>query len=198
MSRLLFRLAATGLASWLILSVSGCSGLPSAQSLDIGPDDRLRLNAPVTFAPDSTRTFIQYGRFTTRQHFERYDPHCRLEKQHLNEAAETLAPGTFDITRLGIDQEQIASRSQPIHLASRTGLNLALVGDDFPPPTMDVIHLYLAGEKTDPPLLRLTCAGSLSNGSPADYPRSLRPDREKINRILGEIGQIVSAASPTE
>jgi hypothetical protein len=195
MSRCLFRLTATGLASWLILS--GCSGLHPAQSLGIGSNDQLRLNVPVTFAPDSTRTFIQYGRFTTRQHFERYDPHCRLEKQHLNDAAETLAPGTFDINRLGIDQEEIASRSQPIHLASRAGLNLALGGDDYPPPTMDVIHLYLTGNKTDPQLLRLSCAGSLSNGSPADYPRNLRPDRDKINRILGPIGQIVTAASPT-
>jgi hypothetical protein len=187
---------ASGFMLGLWVSLGGCTHLPAAHSLDIQPGDRLVINQPISFAPGTTRTFIQYGRFTTRQHFERYDPHCRLEKKQLSERVTILAPDRFKIARLGIDQEEVAQLNPPLLLASLGKVRLAMGGDDFPPPTMDLIHLYLKGEQTDPALLRLTCAGALSDGSPADYPRNLRPDRAKINRILGQIGQIVSASSP--
>ncbi|MDX1353416.1 MAG: hypothetical protein R3254_10410, partial [Thiomicrorhabdus sp.] len=55
--------------------------------------------------------------------------------------------------------------------------------------TMDLVHLNLLS-KTQSNVMRLTCAGALSNGDMTDAPRSYRPNLTQINRILGEIGYI--------
>lgn len=41
-----------------------------------------------------------------------------------------------------------------------------------------------------PDVLRLTCAGRLSNGDPQDAPDSWRPDLARINAMLGSYGRI--------
>ncbi|MDG4811568.1 hypothetical protein P8629_00985 [Hydrogenovibrio sp. 3SP14C1] len=205
------RISALSTATLSILFVTACSAIPSGNRMDIKAGDTFILNKPVTFAPDHARVFIQYGKQTRQSTYEKYDQHCRLEIKTLKSDPQTLQPDTFKITQVRIDVEEIASQTpspnDTIHYAMNdtdyfpkskfvqtesSWVRLSLGGDSEPPETMDIVHLYLSS-KTQPDILRLTCAGALSTGDPLDAPRSYRPQQKQINTILGAYGKITTS-----
>lgn len=166
---------------------------PHSSNLKMAPGDRLTINAPMPIAANTTRRFIQNGQLTSRHAFERYTPHCRVEVRALATHKRTLMAADYTVQRIRLDEEAIA-QAHPRHFASLGGANteFALASEGQGEATMDVVHLYLtpvtpppASNRT-PQAWRLTCAGALSHGSPADHPQSLRPDRAQINHILGD------------
>lgn len=192
--RLLFALATT------ILSTTSCSTTPPKSVMNIQAGEKFILNQPIKIKPNSTRTFIQFGKVTSRSAFSRFDQHCELEVKDLKDTTQTIVPDTFIINDVRIDVMQIAKNNtvmvaQTDTLQSDAQLSSwhALASgssDTRPEPTMDTVILYLKPTSKNPNIFRLTCAGSLSDGSLQDAPRSYRPQRAEINTILGPIGQI--------
>ena len=130
------------------------------------------------------------------------EQHCRLEVKNISEAKQTIVVDAFRIVSIQIDEEMIAYKeSSNLLLAFNTHRNIqndisplnnsiTLVNSDYERvETMDLIHFNLSSEK-QPNVMRLTCAGSLSNGNPSDAPRSYRPDFKQIKKILGNVGYI--------
>lgn len=182
------------------LAVSSCAIQPPKSLMDIQAGEIFVLETPITIRANHSRSFIQFGRLTGGS-FDHSEPHCRIEVYSLSEQPQTIQPERFLIRHVNIDEEMIALQSQPMQLAMNDSIatttmtdavstrTLALGGGYERPETMDMVHLYLQS-KQQPNVYRLTCAGSLSDGSPADAPRSYRPQRQQIQQILGEIGHI--------
>ena len=191
-------LAFLGLISIFVLS--SCATQPPKSLMDIQAGEIFVLETPITIRANHSRGFIQFGALTGGS-FNHSEPHCRIEVHHLSEQPQTVQPERFLITHVNIDEEMIALRNQPIQLAmndsiapaSMTDISstkmLAFGGRYEAPETMDMVHLYLHS-KQQPNVYRLTCSGSLSDGNPADAPRSYRPQRQQIQQILGKIGHI--------
>jgi hypothetical protein len=193
--------------SWVLLTLitsftlSACNTQPPKSLMDIQAGETFVLQKPMAIRANHSRSFIQNG-VLTGSSFNRREPHCRLEVSRLNEQPQTIQPEGFVITHVNIDEEMIALRNLPIQLAMNDSMNattmtdasatrLYALGGDESPETMDLVHLYLKS-KQQPNVYRLTCSGSLSDGSPADAPRSYRPQRQQIQKILGKIGHIES------
>ncbi|KUJ74087.1 hypothetical protein AVO42_01330 [Thiomicrospira sp. XS5] len=187
------------------LSLSACSLTPPKSMMDVQAGYTFTLKKPVTIPSDDARAFIQNGQMTTHHGFNRYEQHCELEVKNLSRKPQVIQPDTFTITKVRIDSEAIASRQTPQVVYAMndinpypnqtlrdlpTYVNLAdNDGGDGIDPTMDLVYLYLES-KTQPNILRLTCAGSLSRGNPLDAPRSQRPQQKQINQILGSYGEV--------
>lgn len=171
------------------LGLSACSSAPPLHMMDVQVGQSFKLNTPIKIPAGAAKTYIQFGKITGRS-FNQTEQHCRIEIKELKDQATTIQPDTFEITRVQLGEEQIATKTLPAG-----GIQLAFVGnalafsDNQPPETMDYVHFYLSSTQ-QPNILRLTCSGSLSNGNPFDEPRSHRPQREQINQILGSIAQI--------
>ncbi len=188
-----------------LLSLSACSLTPPKSMMDVQAGYTFTLKKPVTIPRHDARAFIQDGQMTTHHGFNRYEQHCELEVKHLSDKPQVVQPGTFTITKVRIDSEAIASAMpQTRYLAAnQTSLFPQTTMTDAPAsrlladndggdgidPTMDLVYLYLES-KTQPNILRLTCAGSLSRGNPLDAPRSQRPQQKQINKILGRYGEV--------
>ena len=149
----------------------------------------LVLSQPVPIAPGTARTFFQHGRQLPYEAVDWYAPWCALEVRTLQPTARTVRPDRFIITRVGLDEMEVALRPG-LQLAAlwKGGAWLAL-GESARPQTMDAVHLYLHSDR-QPDVLRLTCAGRLSDGDPQDAPESWRPDPSRINAILGRYGRL--------
>ncbi|SIO10893.1 hypothetical protein SAMN05443662_1491 [Sulfurivirga caldicuralii] len=147
------------------------------------------LEKPVAIAAGTTRTFFQQGVAKPYMAVDWYAPWCALEVRTLKETATTVQPDTFAITRVQLDEMEVAVRPG-VQLAAlwKGGVALALGGQERPQ-TMDAVHLYLHSPR-QPNVLRLTCAGRLSDGDPQDAPDSWRPDPARINTILGPYGRL--------
>ncbi|QKI90220.1 hypothetical protein [Thiomicrorhabdus xiamenensis] len=182
----------TGLIGAATVSLNACNTAPPKHMMDIQAGEVFTLKKPLTIRADSARSYIQHGQ-ATGGGFDHYDQHCRLEVRTLSDQVKIIKPDQFTITRVSLGAEEIASRNatrlyaglQPLFVGSARAEDT----DSQPSPTMDYVHLYLQS-KQQPDVLRLTCAGSLSDGDLADAPRSYRPKREQINQILGKIGSI--------
>ncbi len=193
-----------GLAFITLISaftLSACSIQPPKSLMDIQAGEVFVLQTPITIRPNQSRSFIQFGELTGGS-FDHSEPHCRIEVRNLSELPQTIQPERFIITHVNIDEEMIALRNQPIQLVMNDSTNpstmtdiptniLVLGGGYERPETMDMVHLYLHS-KRQPNVYRLTCSGSLSDGALADAPRSHRPQRQQIQKILGKIGHIES------
>jgi hypothetical protein len=182
-----------------VFALSSCALAPPKSLMDIQAGEVFVLETPLTISPNHSRSFIQFGEVTGGS-FNRREPHCRIEVRNLSEQPQTIQPERFSITRVNIDEEMIALRNQPIQLAMNDSIapttmtdgasaKMLVLGGYERSETMDLVHLYLQS-KQQPNVYRLTCSGSLSNGSLADAPRSYRPQRQQIEKILGEIGHI--------
>jgi hypothetical protein len=146
------------------------------------------LNKPIEILPDTTRRFIQHGELTTRFAFDRSEQHCRIEVRTLSSHSRMIKPDQFVIARVSLGSEAIAMRSQT--LAAGPGFNLTLaMEDDGPPEMMELIVIDLVSLR-QPDVMRLVCAGALSNGDLMDYPRNLRPNLKQINGIMGNYAVI--------
>jgi hypothetical protein len=187
-----------------VFALSSCALTPPKSLMDIQAGEVFVLETPLTISPNHSRSFIQFGEVTGGS-FNRREPHCRIEVRNLSEQSQTIQPKRFIITQVNIDEEMIALRNQPIQLAMNDSIapttmtdgvsaKMLALGGYERSETMDLVHLYLQS-KQQPNVYRLTCSGSLSNGSPADAPRSYRPQRQQIEKILGEIGHIENASS---
>lgn len=167
--------------------LQGCISTPHKELADYAAYPTFELQQPVSIDADSTRVFLQNGQ--AGNGFNHFEQHCRLEVKTLKPIKQILSPDIFKVTRVQLGEEMIAASNQPLLLARLDSPTLYAMGasDNEPPETMDLIHFYLHSER-QPDVYRLTCAGSLSNGSLQDYPRSIRPDANKINEILGDIG----------
>jgi hypothetical protein len=188
---------------FLLLSLSatitlyGCSLQSNRTIGDIQAGNTFILIKDIEIPANSTRVFIQNGHLTSRNGFDHSDQHCRIEVRDLSESKQTVLAEKFKINSVSIDEEMIAqSKSATVHLAFNTVKTDYLAFIDYlglnsqeRPETMDLIHLNLKS-KIQPNVMRLTCAGSLSNGDIAEDPRSYRPDLKSINKILGNIGYI--------
>jgi hypothetical protein len=191
--------------SWVLLTLitaftlSACNTQPPKSLMDIQAGETFVLETPITIRANHSRSFIQNGVLTGGS-FNRREPHCRIEVLTLSEQPQIVQPEDFNITHVNIDEEMIALRNLPIQLAMNDSMNattmtdasapqLLAMGGDESPETMDLVHLYLKS-KQQPNVYRLTCSGALSDGSPADAPRSYRPQRQQIQNILGKIGHI--------
>ena len=184
------------------LTLSSCAVQTPISLMDIQAEEVFVLQTPITIPPNKSRSFIQFGKLTGGS-FDRSEPHCRIEVRNLSELPQTIQPERFVITQVNIDEEMIALRNQPIQLAMYDTINPTTMTDALPqnflalgggyerPETMDMVHLYLQS-KQQPNVYRLTCSGSLSNGTMADAPRSYRPQRKKVQQILGKVGHIES------
>ncbi|MEA1988310.1 MAG: hypothetical protein U9N57_03740 [Pseudomonadota bacterium] len=182
------------------LTLIGCSSLPTQKSLGVSAGDTFILSQVVEIPANSTRIFIQHGKLASRNGFDHSEQHCRIEVSTLSEHKQVVLPELFKITSVTTDEEMIAlTNSKSVLLAFNYGNGVqtdyltfkGMLGFNSQerPETMDLIHLNLTSEK-QPNVMRLTCAGSLSNGDMADAPRSYRPDFQSINKILGSIGYI--------
>ncbi|MDG6774273.1 hypothetical protein QCB45_08000 [Thiomicrorhabdus sp. ZW0627] len=178
--------------------LSGCSITPPKSLMDIQAGETFTLKQPVTFRAENVRQYIQFGELTGGG-FNQSEQHCRIELYEMPKKAYMVQPQNFKISRVQLDEEEIARNQDRIMFAanqyttvqSDVAPNLMLLArDDYQrPETMDLVHLYLKSD-TQPNVYRLTCSGALSNGDPKDAPRSYRPDRNDINRILGNVGSI--------
>lgn len=187
-----------GLALSTGLSVSvltACSNTPPKSMMNVQAGEHFILNQAIKIPAGQIRHYIQFGQISNG--FSHYDQHCRIELYKLSETATTIQPQRFLIERVTVDEEMIAQDSNAIHFAanqySHTQTDAAPMqvafGEYQRVETMDLVYMYLKSE-SQPNVYRLTCAGSLSNGSLLDAPRSYRPQREEINRILGSVGTI--------
>jgi len=183
-----------------VFMLSACSTVPSQSQMNVQAGQTFTLNKAITIQPDTARTFIQYGKVTTQNGYERYDQHCRIEIRELKDATQTIQPQTFSIEKVRLDIEQVAQSAMPAtHYAKHDikpaqpsdwyTVSMGGGSDQAPPETMDIVHFYLSSN-TQPNIFRLTCAGSLSLGNPFDSPRSHRPQKAEVNKILGRIGQL--------
>ncbi len=192
----------TALTLMASLALTACATQPPKSLIDVQAGEVFVLNQSITLPPGQTRAFIQFGQLTG-SHFNHSEQHCRIEVHNLSEQPQTIQPERFIITHVNIDEEMIALRNLPIQLAMNDSINpaimtdiastkiVALGGGYERPETMDLVHLYLHS-KQQPNVYRITCSGSLSDGSLADAPRSHRPQRQQIQKILGKIGHIES------
>lgn len=190
-------LAFLGLIS--VVALSSCAIGPPKSLIDIQAGEVFVLETPITIRANHSRSFIQFGKLTGGS-FNNSEPHCRIEVRNLSEQPQTIQPERFIITHVNIDEEMIALQNLPIQLAMNDSIapttmtdaastKMLALGGYERPETMDLVHLYLQS-KQQPNVYRLTCSGSLSDGSPADAPRSYRPQRQQIQQILGKIGHI--------
>ncbi|WP_044411040.1 hypothetical protein [Thiomicrospira microaerophila] len=174
---------------WILITftlLTGCAQL--SEKTDLSTQQVLQTHKTIDIAPNTTRRFIQHGELTTRFGFDRREQHCRLELRTFATHGRTVQPDQFLITRIRFDSEAIAMR--PHLLAAGQGVNLMLaMEDNGPPDMMELIIIDLASTR-QPDVMRLICAGALSNGNPIDYPRNLRPQLKQINSILGDYGQV--------
>ncbi|WEJ62628.1 hypothetical protein [Thiomicrorhabdus lithotrophica] len=188
------------LATIIPIVLAGCVSQPMHKSLGVSSGDIFALSQVVEIPANSTRIFIQNGKLTSKNGFDHSEQHCRIEVTTLSEHKQRVLPEKFQIISVTTDEEQIAlMNTKPILLALNntnghqsdyfTLKSTLGFGSQERPETMDLIHINLASKK-QPNVMRLTCAGSLSNGDMADAPRSYRPDLNTINKILGSIGYI--------
>ena len=188
------------LAVIIPLTLVGCNSHPIQSSLGVSSGNTFVLSQVIEIPANSTRIFIQHGKLTSRNGFDHSEQHCRIEVSTLSENKQVILPELFKITSVTTDEEMIALKhSKQVLLALNTAnenrtdyINFkGMLGFNLQerPETMDLVHLNLTSKK-QPKIMRLTCAGSLSNGDIADAPRSYRPDLESINKILGSIGYI--------
>lgn len=182
--------------SALILSsllLQGCSSHPLLDT-ETQNVTEFKLNQAVKVAPNSARTYFQEGESLGSAGFSRYRQHCRLEINTLKDTVQVIQADSFKITSIRTDEEMIAQQTGPVQLAMNSGNDsynnlLAFIGGENRIKSMDLIHFYLQSDQ-QPDVVRLTCAGSLSNGNPYDDPHSFRPDKKVINKILGVYGSI--------
>lgn len=179
-------------AMLLINGLTGCSSKHLTAYSGIGTHKQFILLQPIVIQPFSTRTFIQNGKLTGRSGFDRYQQHCRIEIKSLSKQPQTVLPQTFKIIQIRLGEEQIAT-NQTTSLKLYANLSGPQYANSSyePPETMDLVHFYLESS-SQPDILRLTCAGALSNGNPMDAPASYRPNIKNIRRILGGYGKIES------
>lgn len=182
-----------------LFGLQACSTQPPKSLMDIQAGEIFILKQSLVIPSGKARTFIQFGQ-TSMGTFNHYEPHCRMEVRNLSEQPQTIYPEEFVISRVNIGEEMIALQTQPIQLAQNQYtdnptmldapdlLNFATMGNDREA-SMDIVHFYLQSNR-QANVLRLTCAGSLSNGDLRDAPGSYRPQRKEINIILGEVGKI--------
>ena len=169
----------TTIIAWLSIGATACS-IPNLPVLTTEQVKYLKLQQNVVIPANTTRVFFQNGEIIEKSGFNHYRQHCRLEINTLSEQPQTVYAEKNAIDSISWDEEMIAALDSGIQLAST---------DEHPPETMDLIHFWL-DSKTQPALRRLTCAGSLSDGDPADAPHSYPPNQEIINQILGKYGQL--------
>lgn len=172
--------------------IGACSMAPPAHMMDVQQGETFTLKQSISIPAEKARSYIQFGKLTGSG-FNQREQHCRIEIKSLQPVKTEIQPGEFEIVRVQIGEEQIA-QNQPLR-SLPAGTQLAFVGnalaqDDYQrPETMDYVHLYLKSNQ-QPNVYRLTCAGALSNGDLFDAPRSYRPQKQQINQILGEMGEI--------
>lgn len=178
--------------------LSSCSLTPPKSMMNVQAGETFVLKQAITFPAEKTRQFIQFGE-VTGSGFNHSEQHCRIELYEMSKQAVTIQPESFIISRVQLGEEQIARTDRSMQFAAnqyaaiqtdiaKDPIMLAMDNYDRPE-TMDLVHLYLKSDK-QPNVYRLTCAGALSNGDLKDAPRSYRPERADINRILGNIGMI--------
>jgi hypothetical protein len=148
----------------------------------------LILHKPIDIAPGQARRFMQHDHLLSRAELDERYPHCRIEVRTLREQPYRIEPGQFAITRVQRDIEAIAYR-EGIQLASIGALPVLAMSDDGPTDMMEFVMLYLHSP-TQPDVLRLVCAGKLSDGNPSDYPDYLRPDFAKVNQLIRNWGEV--------
>lgn len=186
------------------LNLGACSLTPPKSMMDVQANEKFQLNQTLTVPANATRVFIQFGKVTTRFGFSRADQHCELEVKQIKSQAQKILPDHFVIDKVRINSEMVAeSNLQANHIlfaeannGIRSDMPSALettISGDFDndkTATMDSVMLYLKPTAKNPNILRLTCSGSLSDGSLQDAPRSYRPEKAQINQILGAIGHL--------
>jgi len=178
-------------------ALTGCSMTPPKSQIDVQAGEHFILNEAIHIPAGKVKNTIQFGQLNGGG-FNSTEQHCRIELYALPEKAVTINPQRFLIERVAIGDEMIAQANTSLQFATNQYANvqndaatpmLLAFGENQRVETMDLVHLYLVSN-TQPNVYRLTCAGALSNGNPFDAPRSYRPQREQINRILGTIGSI--------
>ncbi|MBD3756278.1 MAG: hypothetical protein IE937_11695 [Gammaproteobacteria bacterium] len=186
-----------GLILGMASLISSCALTPPKSLMDIQAGEHFVLKQPITIPAGKARQTIQFGQLSGSG-FNQTEQHCRIEIYALQTQNTIIQPQSFTIKSVQLGEEMIAQRADgklfaanDLGLSSQTQTDVVRLADMGyeRPETMDLVHLYLHSD-TQPNVYRLTCAGALSNGDPKDAPRSYRPKREQINRILGAVGSI--------
>ena len=188
----------TSILAIMAVSLMGCSTTPPKSLMDIQAGEHFNLKQAVTIPAGKVRSYIQFGQVSGGG-FNSTEKHCRIELYALSDKPTTIQPERFLIERVNTGEEMIAQNEVGIQYAfnqyasvqTDIAPTMALAfGDNQRPPSMDLVNLYLKSD-TQPNVYRLTCAGSLSDGTTLfDAERSSRPQREDVNRILGSVGVI--------
>lgn len=186
----------------MTLFLSACSMTPPKNMMDVQAGEKFVLNKPLVVGQGQGRAFIQFGKEIKKSELDRYEQHCSVEVDHLPEKEYIIQPESFTITKVRLDMVQIVQKEHRLPLlafnetsiqsdAWSFNMNFASSGngDGQPDPTYDAVYFFLQSPDKQN-IYRLTCMGSLSNGNPLDAPRSYRPQRNQVNKILGSIGQI--------
>jgi hypothetical protein len=188
--------------------ISACSLTPPKSMMDVASGDQFQLNQAITFKPGQLTQYIQFGQLTSKNGFNRYSQHCDIELNAISDKTQILSPETFTVSKVRIGDQLIAQANLPraINIAQAdigiqsdaqlSSWNSLLATNTNQVATMDSVDVYLKPTTQNPNILRLTCAGSLSNGDLQDAPESYRPETKQINAILGDIGKIIPKNVP--
>lgn len=148
--------------------LAGCQALQEnaaayRRAHDVPPGSTLELQRPLEIPARRRNVYIQNGELATYWHVNQYYPYCELILRHSSDAARTLQPGEFLVTRARRIVDMNAGLAPRLVAVSVNG------GDDNgPSPWLYALEMYVQSER-NPDVERLIC-GSLQDPTIADYP----------------------------
>jgi hypothetical protein len=155
-------LVSLGLAAVLAAcQTASYQGQISSPYYIIPAGSRLNLTQELTFDPDQLSVYIQNGRILSLRRVQVYFPFCKFELNHLSDAARTMQPDEFVVTKT--DQyrwEGAFARTTPQAYEPKSLVSLAQFGGGDspggPPQYSFITRMDLHSEK-QPEIFRLTC-----------------------------------------
>ena len=166
----------------LIVSLSALSACQSGLLVETGRNDFQELSAKtlvlhkdIRIPPRQSHAVFQGGAFSGGS--GEYAPHCELEVRAVQETAQTVGAGVFDITSVrGITH--YVQRPRRMQLAATA--DFQLLADDSGEWIMLAYHFSLYSE-AQPDVIRLICGGAYNFPFDARYPSA-----QQIRQSLGD------------
>ena len=166
----------------LVVMVPGLPGCQSGLQVATGDSQYQELSAKtlvlhqdIRIPPRQSHAVFQGGGFAYGS--GEYAPHCELEVRTVQETAQTVRAGVFEITSIrGLTH--YVQRPRRIQLAA-TG-DFQLLADDSGEWIMLAYHFGLRSEE-QPDVTRLICGGAYNFPYYASY-----PDEQEIRQALGD------------
>ena len=74
---------------------------------------RLVLHQPIEIPPNAATVRLQFGKIVSRAHTQEFEPVCVFESKLVGEAAQRIAPDSFEITRVRRDSSMLSAQAAP-------------------------------------------------------------------------------------